>query len=237
EGYPYRLAGQEISLGGRIVAVADSFDTMTAARSYSPAMSAEAARRELARCSGTQFDPAVVRAFLNVSLGRLRWAAGPLAWLAQLPFANGFARVGDLLVVGSRALAGTAAVTVGASVAGAGAPPAASGQTQAPGTAKAAATVISRTQPRPPQPAPPAPPAAVAPPPADPAPAPPSPTPPPPPPPRPPPPRWVLPPLLWFLPLCPPPPSPRLLPPRRSCRPRPRRSPWPTPPPPRRARP
>ena len=48
EGYPYRLAGQEISLGGRIVAVADSFDTMTAARSYSPAMSAEAARRELA---------------------------------------------------------------------------------------------------------------------------------------------------------------------------------------------
>ena len=178
EGYPYRLAGQEISLGGRIVAVADSFDTMTAARSYSPAMSAEAARRELARCSGTQFDPAVVRAFLNVSLGRLRWAAGPLAWLAQLPFANGFARVGDLLVVGSRALAGTAAVTVGASVAGAGAPPAANGQTQAPGTAKAAATLTSRTQPRLPQPAPPAPRAPVAPPPADPPPPAPDPTPP-----------------------------------------------------------
>src|SRR5207302_1049317 len=172
EGYPYRLAGQEISLGGRIVAVADSFDTMTAARSYSPAMSAEAARRELARCSGTQFDPAVVRAFLNVSLGRLRWAAGPLAWLAQLPFANGFARVGDLLVVGSRALAGTAAVTAGASVAGAGAPPAANGQTPAdpappapsPSPAPVGpppAPVVPPTLPTPPIPAAPPPPPVV----------------------------------------------------------------------------
>src|SRR5438105_5624521 len=122
KGYPYGLKGEEISLGGRIVAVADSFDTMTAARSYSRAMTPEAARRELARCSGAQFDPAIVRAFLNVSLGRLRMAAGPVAWLAQLPFVNGLQRAGDVIVLGSRALAGTAALTVGTSVAVAGAP-------------------------------------------------------------------------------------------------------------------
>ena len=84
-GYPYGLSGQEISLGARIVSVADSYEVMTAARPYKRAMSAYAARAELARCAGAQFDPVVVRAFLSISLGRLRWAAGPLSWLAQLP--------------------------------------------------------------------------------------------------------------------------------------------------------
>ena len=84
-GYPRGLATTDISLAGRIVSVADAYDVMTSARSYKKPVSPAAARAELTRCSGTQFDPAVVRAFMNLSLGRLRFALGPLTWLAQLP--------------------------------------------------------------------------------------------------------------------------------------------------------
>lgn len=85
-GYPAGLSGEQISLGARIVAVADAYEVMTTARVYSKPISPAAAREELARCAGTQFDPAVVRAFLNISLGRLRWVAGPISWVLQLPF-------------------------------------------------------------------------------------------------------------------------------------------------------
>lgn len=84
KGYPRGLAGEEISLAGRIVAVADAYDVITSARSYKKPMSAEAARRELVRCAGTQFDPAVVRAFLNLSIGRTS-KAGMVGWLLEVP--------------------------------------------------------------------------------------------------------------------------------------------------------
>jgi hypothetical protein len=84
-GYPLGLRGEEITLAGRIVAVADAYDTITSVRSYKKAMSAADARAEIARCAGTQFDPAVVRAFLAVSVGDLRRVMGPVSWLAQLP--------------------------------------------------------------------------------------------------------------------------------------------------------
>jgi len=58
------------------VAVADAFDVMTAARSYKRPMRADAARQELAECAGRDFDPEVVRAFLDISIGRVRWALG-----------------------------------------------------------------------------------------------------------------------------------------------------------------
>ncbi len=82
-GYPRRLAGTDISLAGRIVAVADVFDVITSARSYKDASSMAEGRQEIARGAGTQFDPEVVRAFLAVSLGRARLAVGPLSWLAD----------------------------------------------------------------------------------------------------------------------------------------------------------
>lgn len=81
-GYPRGLAGKNISLGGRIVAVADSFETMTAVRSYKKASSIESARRELADCAGTHFDPVVVRAFLEASLSKRSVVGAPLAALA-----------------------------------------------------------------------------------------------------------------------------------------------------------
>jgi putative nucleotidyltransferase with HDIG domain len=85
-GYPRGLGGSGLSLAGRMLTVTDSFETMTAARSYKKPMSVVHARRELARCAGGQFDPVIVRAFLNISLGRLMWQVGPASWLAQLPF-------------------------------------------------------------------------------------------------------------------------------------------------------
>ena len=57
---------------------------MTSARSYKAPMSSTNARAELQRCAGTQFDPEVVRAMMNISLGRLWRAMGPMAWAAQV---------------------------------------------------------------------------------------------------------------------------------------------------------
>ena len=54
-------SGTEISLAGRIVAVTDAFDVMTSARSYKEPISPVAARAELARCAGSQFDATIVQ--------------------------------------------------------------------------------------------------------------------------------------------------------------------------------
>lgn len=78
-GYPSGCAGEDIALSGRIVAVADAFDVMTSARSYKKPITPSAARAELVACSGSQFDPAVVRAFLSISLPRLRAVLGPVS--------------------------------------------------------------------------------------------------------------------------------------------------------------
>lgn len=88
KGYPAGLACEEISLAARIVSVADVFDVITGARSYKMPKTSVEGRDELARCAGTQFDPTVVRAFLNVGIGRLRLVMGPLSWLAQVPVLN-----------------------------------------------------------------------------------------------------------------------------------------------------
>ncbi len=62
-GYPDELTGAAIPLGSRIVAVADAFDAMTTDRPYSREQEPAVALEELRRCSGHQFDPAVVEAF------------------------------------------------------------------------------------------------------------------------------------------------------------------------------
>jgi HD domain len=64
-GYPEKLEGTDIPLEARILAVADSYAAMIEERPYSPAMTEEDACRELERCAGTQFDPAVVAAFVG----------------------------------------------------------------------------------------------------------------------------------------------------------------------------
>ncbi|MDQ6651027.1 MAG: HD-GYP domain-containing protein, partial [Actinomycetota bacterium] len=121
-GYPRGLAGTAICPGARIVAVADSFEVMTAPRAYKRAMNRAAALQELARCAGSQFDPAAVRALLQVSTPRLRWAMGPLSWLAQVPLVSpaSSSAVAGQAVVGIGALAIGGAVGLGASGAQAG---------------------------------------------------------------------------------------------------------------------
>jgi putative nucleotidyltransferase with HDIG domain len=124
-GYPGGLAGLQISLGARIVAVADAFETMTASRAGSRALGPAEAREELTRCAGRQFDPVVVRAFLEISLGRLRWVMGPLAWLAEQPFLGGVQQAATRVgVVGARVGVGVATVgaVAGSVVAGGGLP-------------------------------------------------------------------------------------------------------------------
>jgi putative nucleotidyltransferase with HDIG domain len=108
-GYPHGLRGEEISLGARIVAVADAYEVMTAVRSYKKASSSAAARRELTASAGSHFDPAIVRAFLNISIGRLRWVSGPVAWVAQIPFVGWIPRFAE----GAVAVSGQAAGVVG----------------------------------------------------------------------------------------------------------------------------
>ncbi|MDD5634758.1 MAG: HD domain-containing protein, partial [Candidatus Omnitrophica bacterium] len=66
KGYPCGIKGQEILLEARIVAVADAFGAMTVDRPYRPALSAGEAIEELGKNRGTQFDPAVVDAFISV---------------------------------------------------------------------------------------------------------------------------------------------------------------------------
>ena len=113
-GYPYGLAGEQISYAARIVSVADAFEVMTAPRSYKISMSSSAARKELTRCAGTQFDPAIVRAFLNVSVGRQRWVIGPLSWVVDVPVVSLFSNLGNVLVASSQVALVTSSMALGA---------------------------------------------------------------------------------------------------------------------------
>jgi len=64
-GYPDKLSGEEIPIGSRLLSVADAFDTMTTSRSYRAALSVEFAIDELRKCTGTQFCPVAVEAFIT----------------------------------------------------------------------------------------------------------------------------------------------------------------------------
>jgi HD-GYP domain-containing protein (c-di-GMP phosphodiesterase class II) len=65
EGYPRGVKGEDIPIGARLIAVADSFDTMTTNRAYRAAMTFESSIQELHRCTGSQFCPVAVKAFLS----------------------------------------------------------------------------------------------------------------------------------------------------------------------------
>ncbi|MEA2130409.1 MAG: hypothetical protein QOJ85_3300, partial [Solirubrobacteraceae bacterium] len=62
-GYPDRLAGEEIPIGSRVIAVCDAYEAIVSDRPYRAARTPEEALAELHRCAGEQFDPAVVAAF------------------------------------------------------------------------------------------------------------------------------------------------------------------------------
>ena len=76
-GYPRGLAGEAIPLGARIFAIADTFDAMTSDRPYRKKTTIDAARAEVARCAGTQFDQRCADAFLAIPAGELEDLARP----------------------------------------------------------------------------------------------------------------------------------------------------------------
>jgi diguanylate cyclase (GGDEF)-like protein len=78
KGYPLGLARDEIPVEALILAVADAYEAMTNERVYRPAMAAVSAQNELIRGVGTQFDSAVVHAFLSV-VAPEEWSQGPVA--------------------------------------------------------------------------------------------------------------------------------------------------------------
>jgi response regulator RpfG family c-di-GMP phosphodiesterase len=71
-GYPRKLRGEEIHIGARIFAVADTLDAMTSDRPYRKATSFDNAMAEVQRCAGSQFDPEVARAFADIGVDGLR---------------------------------------------------------------------------------------------------------------------------------------------------------------------
>jgi len=77
KGYPKGVAGKNISIKGRLLAVADSFDAMTSDRPYRKALKPEVALDELVRNKGTQFDPEIVRAFEKAWIsGKVKCGSG-----------------------------------------------------------------------------------------------------------------------------------------------------------------
>jgi putative nucleotidyltransferase with HDIG domain len=64
-GYPDRLDGETIPHGARVIAIADAYDTITSARAYKKARAPEDAFAELERCASNQFDPDLVRVFVE----------------------------------------------------------------------------------------------------------------------------------------------------------------------------
>lgn len=122
-GYPMGLSGERISESGRAIAVVDAFETMTAARAYKNARSTLSARTELALCAGSHFDPAMVRAFLTISVPKLLWSVGPLAFLVNVPYlrwaVEGGVRTADVAAAATAATANAAGATVVAVAVGA----------------------------------------------------------------------------------------------------------------------
>ena len=68
KGYPRGLKGEQIPLGARIFAIADTMDAMTSDRPYRKGTSFAIAREEITRCAGTQFDPGIVEVFLQIPI-------------------------------------------------------------------------------------------------------------------------------------------------------------------------
>jgi len=71
KGYPLGLAGENISLMGRIICLADCFDAMTSSRTYRKALPLDVVLTEIRRCAGSQFDPVITDAFLKIAPEKL----------------------------------------------------------------------------------------------------------------------------------------------------------------------
>lgn len=74
-GYPHGLKGHDIPQAARIIAVADTYDSITSSRAYRAGRSHEVAMGEIDRCAGTQLDPAIVAVLVRVCAAEPEWIA------------------------------------------------------------------------------------------------------------------------------------------------------------------
>jgi hypothetical protein len=74
-GYPHGLAGHDIPQNARIIAVADTYDSITSSRAYRAGRSHEVALAEIARCAGSQLDPAIIAVFVQLCACAPDWIA------------------------------------------------------------------------------------------------------------------------------------------------------------------
>jgi HD-GYP domain-containing protein (c-di-GMP phosphodiesterase class II) len=74
-GYPHGLAGHDIPQNARIIAVADTYDSITSSRAYRAGRSHEVALAEIARCAGTQLDPAIIAVLERICKDEPEWIA------------------------------------------------------------------------------------------------------------------------------------------------------------------
>ncbi|HXW33543.1 MAG TPA: HD-GYP domain-containing protein, partial [Acidimicrobiales bacterium] len=116
QGYPSGLVGTDISLGGRMLAVADAYEVMITSRPYKRPVRPEAARSELVRYAGQQFDPEIVRAFLGIAIGDLRKVMGPLGVLSEVPILATVPRAEALIEMAGRQTIGAVGTAAGAGV-------------------------------------------------------------------------------------------------------------------------
>ena len=99
-GYPLGLAGEDIPLHGRILAIADTYDAMTSHRAYRRALPHDVAIREIQTFAGRQFDPALVEVFVReIAQDRTFRRAKAHRWEALKEAAR---TMGDDKVAGSR---------------------------------------------------------------------------------------------------------------------------------------
>lgn len=96
KGYPQGLAGHDIPLVGRIIALADSFDAMTSKRIYRDAMSLKRALSEIQKSAGTQFDPEIAKVFLDSDIDKL-WHIIQDGFIETWDYSN-FSEYGTLAV-------------------------------------------------------------------------------------------------------------------------------------------
>ncbi len=75
QGYPEHLEGEAIPIGARIIAICDAYDTMVSDRPYRRVLGHDSAIRELIEGAGTQFDPQLVEAFVNMAIAAQRFTA------------------------------------------------------------------------------------------------------------------------------------------------------------------